>query len=667
MEDPERGDLTRGVNATADVNQNQAESRETTSRKMLRNGDSEDDLVENGLPESTSGDSNSLSQNTGAPLTTDGPSLGRSDSTEDPSLIERKVNEIFDIFDFGGGGGSKPTPISDTSSSLSLGVEEPRQTGGDDSVSESVEISFEEHVAPMSTPVAPEVDESKGSDLVETSSLSEPVESREEDLQGSQDISESNQISESKEEEEEVVEFKESVQVEQPVEPAVEVEAERSKKEKDEEEKKEVPPPKPSSPTVKPSSIPKRSASPVKSTPKSPRTPEPSKGQEVIKKSSTKKHCMDPMNEYISFQSLATERKYKKNSARNQLRFEKTLANISKDSDSFSGYKPGGGKVRIMSAKKDYSTVKSRTDTGPKSASSKASSGTESPRNKKEPVVSPRSQSAQSKIGSMANVKHSPRGGNVKIFEEKKDYSKVSSKIGSKEKAHHKPGGGNVKRHEQNVTCKQQKVNFFRWPHSVWGESSMPLTFSGVPKHSVACDRLLDIPCRVCGDRSSGKHYGVYACDGCSGFFKRSIHRNRMYTCKQEGKGMCPIDKTHRNQCRACRLKKCFEAEMNKDAVQHERGPRKPKSKPIAEMTTNPGLQDLRTGRPMAPACPNHVMELILLEEGWRDLFLLGVCQWGVPLDTESILKAASPKLESLSKEELRDLEAQIRHVQDVV
>ena len=55
--------------------------------------------------------------------------------------------------------------------------------------------------------------------------------------------------------------------------------------------------------------------------------------------------------------------------------------------------------------------------------------------------------------------------------------------------------------------------------------------------------------------------------EGCSGFFKRSIHRNRIYTCKAQGdyKGRCPIDKTHRNQCRACRLKKCFESSMNRD------------------------------------------------------------------------------------------------------
>ncbi|XP_076251299.1 nuclear receptor subfamily 2 group E member tailless [Rhynchophorus ferrugineus] len=84
--------------------------------------------------------------------------------------------------------------------------------------------------------------------------------------------------------------------------------------------------------------------------------------------------------------------------------------------------------------------------------------------------------------------------------------------------------------------------------------------------------RILDIPCKVCGDYSSGKHYNIFACDGCAGFFKRSIRRNRQYACK--AKGSCVIDKTHRNQCRACRLKKCEEVGMNREAVQHERGPR---------------------------------------------------------------------------------------------
>ena len=85
---------------------------------------------------------------------------------------------------------------------------------------------------------------------------------------------------------------------------------------------------------------------------------------------------------------------------------------------------------------------------------------------------------------------------------------------------------------------------------------------------------LYDTPCKVCGDFSSGKHYGIFACDGCAGFFKRSIRRGRDYPCKSREGGRCQVDKARRNQCRGCRLSRCIEVGMNREAVQHERGPR---------------------------------------------------------------------------------------------
>ncbi|PRD28779.1 UNVERIFIED_CONTAM: nr2f1a [Trichonephila clavipes] len=71
------------------------------------------------------------------------------------------------------------------------------------------------------------------------------------------------------------------------------------------------------------------------------------------------------------------------------------------------------------------------------------------------------------------------------------------------------------------------------------------------------------IECVVCGDKSSGKHYGQFTCEGCKSFFKRSVRRNLTYTCR--GNRNCPIDQHHRNQCQYCRLKKCLKMGMRRE------------------------------------------------------------------------------------------------------
>ncbi|CAG0881015.1 unnamed protein product, partial [Cyprideis torosa] len=80
-----------------------------------------------------------------------------------------------------------------------------------------------------------------------------------------------------------------------------------------------------------------------------------------------------------------------------------------------------------------------------------------------------------------------------------------------------------------------------------------------------------NIECVVCGDKSSGKHYGQFTCEGCKSFFKRSVRRNLTYTCR--GSRNCPIDQHHRNQCQYCRLKKCLKMGMRREAVQRGRIP----------------------------------------------------------------------------------------------
>ncbi|VDD89993.1 unnamed protein product [Enterobius vermicularis] len=59
-----------------------------------------------------------------------------------------------------------------------------------------------------------------------------------------------------------------------------------------------------------------------------------------------------------------------------------------------------------------------------------------------------------------------------------------------------------------------------------------------------------EVRCEVCGDSATGRHYGTMACNGCKGFFRRTIRRSYKYTCRFNGN--CSIDKRTSYFCYIC-------------------------------------------------------------------------------------------------------------------
>lgn len=90
------------------------------------------------------------------------------------------------------------------------------------------------------------------------------------------------------------------------------------------------------------------------------------------------------------------------------------------------------------------------------------------------------------------------------------------------------------------------------------------------------------IPCKICGDKSSGVHYGVITCEGCKGFFRRSQLPSVSYSCSRQSN--CPIDRASRNRCQHCRLQKCLAQGMSRDAVKFGRMSKRQRDSLIAEV-----------------------------------------------------------------------------------
>ncbi|KAI8512616.1 steroid hormone mediated signaling pathway [Branchiostoma belcheri] len=102
--------------------------------------------------------------------------------------------------------------------------------------------------------------------------------------------------------------------------------------------------------------------------------------------------------------------------------------------------------------------------------------------------------------------------------------------------------------------------------------------------------------CLVCGDKASGFHYGVYSCEGCKGFFRRSVTRGHVKACRWGNQ--CSMDLYTRRRCPECRLRSCKAAGMRPDCLLTQAqcrskllwrkhiAPKPAKSKPAAPSST---------------------------------------------------------------------------------
>ncbi|KAI1289481.1 Nuclear hormone receptor FTZ-F1 beta [Halotydeus destructor] len=122
-----------------------------------------------------------------------------------------------------------------------------------------------------------------------------------------------------------------------------------------------------------------------------------------------------------------------------------------------------------------------------------------------------------------------------------------------------------------NATPTHMKMNvaLYESMNIPYGDHSSLFSQSSNPGASLSRQQLLSGPCPICGDRISGFHYGIFSCESCKGFFKRTVQNKKNYMCLRGAN--CQVMKSTRKKCPGCRFEKCLKVGMKLEAIREDR------------------------------------------------------------------------------------------------
>lgn len=154
--------------------------------------------------------------------------------------------------------------------------------------------------------------------------------------------------------------------------------------------------------------------------------------------------------------------------------------------------------------------------------------------------------------------------------------------------------------------------------------------------------------CPICGDKANGLHYGVYTCEGCKNFFKRSVvmTQKKPYICNNANS--CDVRividmsgiKRKGARCQACRYTACLDAGMFHSGYPRSRGGRHTHPRNNRGAVSTPLLKEFLNSGERTDKKPRMSLEEGMDSGSWDGMVPQGevsALTWARSLEGESI------------------------------